>query len=1370
MELTFGLYNNHQCITTDEIIKKMFLLKNFDIVCFFNVSHMSIKKMANILKKEYIYNDDIGIIYSNQLSNIIILKHNDIKKNSRLLIHKNEDDMTSKIHKIFSKKYLDHDEKEEHHENECKNNELWFTFDIKLENEKCKKKTNMIKKPIMTFIIGCIKKYCELDVQQMLSHFHDNNNNIILISNTITCYYEKHGKMNILHNILGKIDIDERYYDKKYEICSHQYIEFINLLKIAENESIEDILHGKTNLCKENKELHYKLIYPLNETNIHNEFYRRINEIRNKYLKNIPELNHILVNNNLYEKIETLEICQPEKKSNRNEYSCYISSLNKYAENICNSKNRCICNKKHNENIECDNKHDNKCNKKHNENIECDNKHDNKCNKKHNENIECDNKHDNKCNKKHNENIECDKHDNNKCNRYNEDDDDNENDKILHGKILYFKICLKHINEYEKIEQCYKMDSKSESDGSGSSSGDGDSEKISDELYEHNEHHKHNGQKKHKHGHNKHDEYEGHECEIHDNSILTNMIVDHSITEKKIESGSITSDKIKANAIKNVHLSENIISGKNIINKSIDTVHLVDKCITNKKMAPNSISKSNIISNSISTDKIEDKSITSTKICDNSITTGKLSEEIISILNRADDLCNDLIDSDKLAPNSITNEKIENNSITHEKLTDNCIRRKNIEDFSISHKKLAIDSVDTCNIVDGSILHEKLSDECVKTANIVDGAITHIKLDDECIKSANLVDGSVIHKKLSNDCIRTANITNSSITHEKLSENCVKNANIVDGTISHQKLADYVIHTANLNDNCVTCEKLSHDVMHLIHEGHLRDDIIVSDYLSPGCVTHDKLSEYCINTLNIMDNCITFNKLENSVVNRLDQVYDIQQFVNEPITHDRLADYCIHNNNLSAGCILKNALSQEVIDIIGNTNKNTAFYLNTSTGVVNISGIAPLLNQSLIAISPTIATWQTISHLNLSNIGINTHHEIDEFITETRHNIANLNECITTSTTISANINNINSLTTTINIGSSPAPLINQCLIADSSIAASWKTIDHYHLSNIGINTHHQIDTFIDQINIFVNQINNFKTNTQYALDNLVTITSGISLNGTQTLTNKTIVDHSNTIAADFLHTNNGSVNISNNSPSINQSLVATNNSNAHWQYINHDNLLNIGTNSHAELDAFIIETRNTLNNLVTISSGVSLNGSQILTNKTLNDRSNIISSSELFSNTSIINISNSNAPSIYQVLTAISETEAQWETIDHNNLLSIGQYSHNDIDLFIMTINETLNNISINQITENSSQILTNKTLIDPSNIISSNYLFCNNGSNKINIYEVAAPFQYQVLMASDASNASWETINHNNISNIGIHTHDEIDAFINSTQELIE
>ena len=1296
MELTFGLYSNHQCITKEEIIKKMYCLKNFDIVCFFNVSHILLKKMSQQLKKECIYNDEIGIIYTDKITNIKILNHKETHKCMLIHTHNNkEDDMLFQINKIFSTKYLDN-KKEEHngnHDNnhENTNNELWFTFRYNIENKK-KHETCEIK-PSMNFLIGCLKKYNDINVQNMLSKNYKSNENIILISNSISCCYEYCGKMNILHNILGKIDIDEKYYNKKYEHCSNKYMEYMNLLKSAENKTIEEILYGKTNICSEDKEIHYKLIYPLNEKNIHHEFYKRINEVRNKYLLDIPELNHILVSNNLYEYMETLEILQLENKQrDRREYSCYISSLNKYAEDNCNKKRKCVCKKKNN----CD---DDIC-----------------------------------------------------------DNNEFEVNNILYGSILYFKICFEFIKS-NKIENC------NDSSSSSSESDDDNNFSFDNEIILDDEHkHKHNHSDKHYHKDNHHnkdnhhkDNHHHNKCEIDDNSILTNMIADHAITEKKIESGSISSDKIKPNTIKNVHLSDNIISGKNIINKSIDTQHLADKCITNKKIAPNSISKSNILSNSISTDKIEDKSITSAKICDNSILISKLSEDILSILNKADELCNDLIDSDKLAPNSVTNEKIENSSITNNKLTDNCVRRKNIEDFSISHNKLSIDCVDTCNIVDGAILHEKLSDECVKTANICDGAIKHNKLDEECIKSSNLTDGCITHKKLSNDCIKTVNIALGSITHEKLSDDCIKNANIVDGTITHKKLADNVIHTANLNDKSVTCEKLSCEVMHLIHEGHLRDDIIVSDYLSPGCVTHDKLSEYCVNTRNIMDNSITFNKLEHHLVNRLDQIYDIQQFVNEPIMHNRLADYCIHNNNLSAGCILKSALSQEVMDLIGNTNRNTAFYLNTTTGTVNISSVAPIQHQTIVAISPTIATWQTLNHQHLSNIGSNSHSEIDEFITQTKKKIDDLNKYITSniSTNISTNIGNLKSLTTTIDIGSSQAPIIHQCLVADSPTVATWKTIDHLHLSNVGTNTHQQIDTFITQMNTF-------KTTTENKLDSFVTNSNSVSLNGTQILTNKTIIDRSNKIAADFLHTNNGSVNVSNNTPLINQTLVAMNGSNANWQYINHDNLLNIGTHSHAELDAFIVETRNKFNDLVTTSSGVSLDGTQILTNKTLNDRSNIIAAGELFSNANSINLLNSNPPNPNQVLTALSETEAEWQTIDHGNLSNVGRFSHGDIDSFMINTIEILHNLPTNYITTDDVQILTNKTLDDHTNIISANYLFCNNGTNKINIFEIPAPFQYQVLMASDAANASWETIDHINIQNIGRYTHEEIDTFI--------
>ena len=140
---------------------------------------------------------------------------------------------------------------------------LTFTFNCNIENNKKHERYEI--KSSTKFLVGCLKKFRDINVQNMLSEYYKTDENIILISNNISCCYEHSGRMNILHNILGKIDIDRNHYNKKYEHCSQKYMEYMNLLKSAENRTIEEILYEKTHLCMEDKEIYYKLIHKLNE-------------------------------------------------------------------------------------------------------------------------------------------------------------------------------------------------------------------------------------------------------------------------------------------------------------------------------------------------------------------------------------------------------------------------------------------------------------------------------------------------------------------------------------------------------------------------------------------------------------------------------------------------------------------------------------------------------------------------------------------------------------------------------------------------------------------------------------------------------------------------------------------------------------------------------------------------------------------------------------------------------------------------------------------------------------------------------------------------------------------------------------------------
>ncbi|QPB44473.1 hypothetical protein [Medusavirus stheno T3] len=130
-------------------------------------------------------------------------------------------------------------------------------------------------------------------------------------------------------------------------------------------------------------------------------------------------------------------------------------------------------------------------------------------------------------------------------------------------------------------------------------------------------------------------------------------------------------------------------------------------------------------------------------------------------------------------------------------------------------------------------------------------------------------------------------------------------------------------------------------------------------------------------------------------------------------------------------------------------------------------------NNQLLTVDSTAATglkWAQGDHTTLSNIGTNTHAQLDTFVASKSQNnglasldgtgqvpntqLGNVVKPVTKGQLLVGN----GTVPTTLGVGTN-----NQLLIADSTQATGikWAQGDHTTLSNIGTNTHAQLDTFV---------------------------------------------------------------------------------------------------------------------------------------------------------------------------------------------------------------------------------------------------------------------------------------------------------------------
>lgn len=110
-----------------------------------------------------------------------------------------------------------------------------------------------------------------------------------------------------------------------------------------------------------------------------------------------------------------------------------------------------------------------------------------------------------------------------------------------------------------------------------------------------------------------------------------------------------------------------------------------------------------------------------------------------------------------------------------------------------------------------------LMPQTITSFNIMDGTIGSTQLSSNSVTTIKISNANVTLEKMAQDSVGTNNIIDANITLEKMAPNSVGTGNLVDGCITTLKIEDGCITTSKIADSNVTLNKLNQDVLNYIN-------------------------------------------------------------------------------------------------------------------------------------------------------------------------------------------------------------------------------------------------------------------------------------------------------------------------------------------------------------------------------------------------------------------------------------------------------------------------------------------------------------------------------------------------------------------------
>ena len=277
-------------------------------------------------------------------------------------------------------------------------------------------------------------------------------------------------------------------------------------------------------------------------------------------------------------------------------------------------------------------------------------------------------------------------------------------------------------------------------------------------------------------------------------------------------------------------------------------------------------------------------SINETLIAKHSIKNNEEYDHLDNACVTANKIRKDAVIEEKIKDNAVTTSKIKNGAVEENKLSDNSVSTNKIQEGAITCYKITTNGV-PMRYDDGDlrIATENLQDQLITSYKIRDGAVTEYKIAMYNVTNSRLstIDGydfSAIPEISTSAAVRWFNIEPGTIFGKPTEffvdgQTRVFNGQIMDRSIVNQNIDDNTINERCMMNGAVTNRVIGE---HEVYGKAIAPQAIQSGHIENETITSAQIAEKGITTENYADYSITKIKLDNEIINVVDNavIYD----------------------------------------------------------------------------------------------------------------------------------------------------------------------------------------------------------------------------------------------------------------------------------------------------------------------------------------------------------------------------------------------------------------------------------------------------------------------------------------------------------------